>query len=80
MDFEWEILSNPVRKVEIPKKDGKKKMLGIPSMIDLVVQQAITQLFQEQFSEKSCGFHHRQIARNTIGKVKAIKMKATNLI
>lgn len=63
-----------VRRVEIPKPDGGVRLLGVPTVIDRMIQQALVQvrqpIFEPTFSDNSFGFRPKRNAQQAMKKAK----------
>ena len=74
----------PVKRVEIPKPDGGIRKLGVPGVVDRLIQQAMLQVFQERwdptFSEHSYGFRPGRSAHQAVAQAQIYVAEGYNVV
>ncbi len=72
----------PVKRVEIPKPDGGVRKLGVPCVVDRLIQQALLQVLQERwdpmFSEHSYGFRPGRSAHQAVAQAQQYVAEGLN--
>ena len=74
----------PVRRVEIPKPDGGVRKLGVPCVVDRLIQQALLQVLQTRwdptFSEHSYGFRPARSAHQAVAQAQAYVAEGYSIV
>src|SRR6204780_3490441 len=74
----------PVKRVEIPKPDGGVRKLGVPCVVDRLIQQALLQVLQERweptFSEHSYGFRPGRSAHQAVAQAQRYVAQGYNVV
>ena len=74
----------PVKRVEIPKPDGGVRKLGVPCVVDRLIQQALLQVLQERwdptFSEHSYGFRPGRSAHQAVAQAQRYIAEGYNVV
>ena len=74
----------PVRKVEIPKPGGGKQMLGIPTVVDRLINQAVLQIlspiWEPTFSDHSYGFRPGRSAADAVRKAQGYQNEGQRIV